>query len=325
MLSFASIAINTKCNNSCIWCYDKASQSQDFDISDQTFDKSLSLLKKANCKHLTFLGGEPTLHNKLSEFIHKTAVNNLDSIIVSNGSGYTDSFLRSIDDVKHKVTLNVSIEGATATIHDKVTRTSGSFENLLNGIQLARNRNFDIAAIITLCSANMRELPDVISLLEDMKIQSMTINYANPPLNVLYNKEDYLTVEQFSKQIAVSVKSTTTSVNIAIGPPLPLCQLSPLFKKMLNEQKIHLNNGCQLLFGKAITINAKGDIILCNHLTEVKTGSINDIVNIEDFQAFLTNIDFSARKNLQKYPLKKCNQCDENINCFGGCPLLWLK
>jgi len=319
------MAINTKCNNSCIWCYGKASQEWDLDMSDQIFDAGLSLLKQAECKRLIFLGGEPTLHPKLSDFVKKTATSGLILTIVSNGSHYSDSFLTTIEDVKQNVTLNVSIEGATAEVHDKVTKTKGSFEKLLNGVRCAKNKGFKIAAIMTLCSENMHELAGVLNLLEDMQVKSMLINFANPPLNVSYDKSIYLTIKQFSEQIATSVKNTTNSIDIAVGPPLPLCQLSPLFKEILNEKKIQLNNGCQLLFGKGITIDAIGNILLCNHLTEVKTSNVNSVANIEEFQMLLTNIDVQARKNLQKYPLEKCNKCEENTNCFGGCPLLWLK
>jgi radical SAM protein with 4Fe4S-binding SPASM domain len=325
MLEYASLAINTKCNNSCIWCYDKVSQNHDFDMSERIFDKALSLLKQANCKYLTFLGGEPTLHPKLSDFIHKTATNGLISIVVSNGSGYTDNFLNSIECIKSEVVLNVSIEGATAETHDKITKNEGSFEKLLSGLNLAKSRNFDVATIMTLCSANMYELTDVINLLEGLKIKSILINYANPPLNATYHKSDYLTIKQFSEQVALSVKNITYSIDIAVGAPLPICQLAPMFREMLNKKKIHLNNGCQLLFGRAITINSNGKILLCNHLTEVETGNINNIADVHDFQAFLTNIDLQVRKKLQKYPFKKCNQCEKNKECFGGCPLLYLK
>ena len=324
MLKNVSMAINTKCNNRCIWCYDKASQKQDFDMSDQTFDTALSLIKQAGCEHLTFLGGEPTLHPKLSNFVHRAAVNELDSAIVSNGSGYSDLFLGAVEDVKKSVILNISIEGATAKTHDEITKTKGSFEKLLSGIQSAKSKNFGIAAIMTLCKANMYELTDVITLLEEMQVKAMLINFANPPLNVSYDESVYLTVEEFSEQIATSVKDITYSIDIAVGPPLPLCQLSSAFRKMLNEKKIHLNNGCQLLFGNSITIDPTGNILLCNHLTEVKTKNINNISNIEEFQAFLTDIDFQTRKKLQKYPFKKCNKCDESDKCFGGCPLLSL-
>ena len=325
MLEHVSMAINTKCNNSCIWCYDKASQKRDFDMSDQTFDHALSLIKQAGCKHLTFLGGEPTLHSKLSDFVHKATANGLDSFVVSNGSGYTDSFLHSIEDIKQNVILNVSIEGATAETHDEITKTKGSFEKLLNGMQFAKSKKFKLAAIMTLCKANMHELTDVINLLEKMQVKAMLINFANPPLNVSYSESVYLTAKQFSEQIAISVKDITYSLDIAVGPPLPLCQLSSNFNKLLNDKKYTLNNGCQLLFGKAITIDPVGNILLCNHLTEVKTGSINNIATVEELQTFLTNIDYQTRKKTQKYPFKKCNKCNENEKCFGGCPLLYLE
>jgi radical SAM protein with 4Fe4S-binding SPASM domain len=222
------------------------------------------------------------------------------------------------------VTLNISIEGATAAIHDKVTNRQGSFKKLLNGIKLVKSKGFDIAAIMTLCKSNMQDLASVICLLEDIKVDSLLINFANRPLNVPYSDDDYLSITEYSKQVAIAV-SAASSLNISVGPPLPLCYLSPLFREMLNTGKIHHNCGCQLLFGQAITIDAEGNILLCNHLTEVKTGNINKIRSIEELQSFLENVAAQTRKSIQKYPLKKCDNCKENTNCFGGCPLLWLK
>jgi radical SAM protein with 4Fe4S-binding SPASM domain len=324
MIDYVSMAISTKCNNSCIWCYGKAAQKLDIDMSNQTFDCALSLLKQAGCKRLTFLGGEPTLHSNLTDFIHKAADNSIDSVIVSNGSGYSDTFLNSIEDVKDMVTLNISIEGATADIHDRVTNKQGSFEKLLYGIKTAQSKGFDIAAIMTLCKSNMQDLANVICLLEDIKVDGMLINFANRPLNANYSDDEYLSIAEYSKQVAIAV-SAAHSLNISVGPPLPLCCLSPLFREMLNTGKIHHNSGCQLLFGRAITIDAEGNILLCNHLTEVKTGNINKIRSIEELQSFLENVAAQTRKSIQKYPLNKCNKCKENVNCFGGCPLLWLK
>ena len=259
MLNHVSMAINTKCNNSCIWCYAKATQKQSLDMSDETFGKVLSLIKQTSCKYLTFLGGEPTLHPKLVDFIHKAAINNLDSVIVSNGSGYSNSFFTSIEDVKDKITLNISIEGATANIHDNITKKRGSFNMALNGIKLAKDKNFNIAATITLCKSNMQDLGNVIHILKDMGINSMLINFANRPLNAVYEESIYLSIKEFSKQIAISVKNVEHSLDISVGPPLPWCQLSPLFKELLNENKIHLDDGCQLLFGQGVTIDFEGN------------------------------------------------------------------
>ena len=325
MLGHVTMAINTGCNNSCIWCYDKMNQKQDINMSDQTFDRALSLIKQAGCKHITFLGGEPTLHSHLPTFVRKAAANSIDSVIISNGSGYSEAFLDAIEDIKHTVVLNIAIQGATSFTHDKVTNNQGSFEKLLNGIDLAKSRGFEMGAIMTLCTANVHELTSVFQLLEDAGIDGLLINYAQPPINVLYFENDYLTIAKFSEQIAASILSGVRSLNITVGPPLPLCRLSPLLREMAKTKKIYLNSGCPLVKGHAITIAAEGSILLCSHLTEVKTGNINDLGNIEAFNSLLAEIDIQIWKNVQKYPMEDCNTCKENEQCFGGCPLLWIR
>ncbi len=316
------MAINTKCNNSCIWCYGKATQNRNFDMSIRTFERALSLIKQTDCKRIIFLGGEPTLHPHLVDFIHEAVANQIYCTIVSNGSGYSSEFLSSIENVKNMVTLNVSIEGAIAEIHDKITNKLGSFQKLLNGIKVARNKDFDIWSIMTLCRHNKYDLENVICLLESMGINNMSINFANKPFNVDYSDEDYLTIAEFNDVITLS---NTHSMQITVSPSLPLCYLSPKFRELLKIGKIKLNNSCQLLFGNAFTIDAKGDILYCNHLTEIKAGNINNITCERQLHEFLKNMEIQVKKTLQKYPFEKCNSCNENLACFGGCPLLWIK
>lgn len=321
MINYVTMAINTRCNNSCIWCYGKSVRERDFNMSVKTFEKALSLIKLSNCKQIIFLGGEPTLHPYLVDFIHEAIANQIYCIVVSNGSGYSLDFLDSIEDVKDMITLNVSIEGSTAEIHDKITNKPGSFQKLLNGIEAARSKNFDIIAIMTLCRDNKHDLGNVFCLLKSMGIDRMSVNFANKPLNVTYSDEDYLTIAEFEEAVTVS---RIDSMQITVSPSLPLCSLSLEFQKILGTGKVQLNNSCQLLFGKAFTIDAKGNILYCNHLTEVKTGNINDITNLAKLNKSLKDMEMRAKNALQKYPLEKCNKCDKNLICFGGCPLLWI-
>jgi radical SAM protein with 4Fe4S-binding SPASM domain len=316
--------INTKCNNACIWCYDKASRKNEVDMSMQTFNKILYLLKGCGCNQIAFFGGEPTLHPQLSKFVSKATIENFYSVIVSNGAGYSESFLDEIEEFKNRVTLNISIEGSCAKIHDDITKRRGSFTTLKHNISLALQKRFKVVALTTLCRTNADNLSQISELLADMGIGDWLINFASYPLNVSYVEEDYLSISEFSEIIASSITPQIFDrLKISVGPPLPQCMLSPSFKQMGSQ--LQLKRSCQLLSSDSISIDASGNILPCLHLAGVVMGNINNFDSIDCFKTFLSAIDNEVRIPMCKYPKIECNECEENKECFGGCPLLGME
>ncbi|GHV61509.1 hypothetical protein FACS1894195_2130 [Bacteroidia bacterium] len=326
MIKEAKLVINTACNNACSWCYAQTYQGVKAEMSVEVFDKTLSLLKSAECSNFTFMGGEPTLHKQLPLFVSKAASHGIHSLIVSNGSNFTDTFLAAFENVKESLTLNVSIEGATSITHDKVTQTLGSFDKLQQSVLTATKRKFKIGAIMTLCKENRCDLPNVMALLEKWGVKNLLVNYATYPLNTKYTEANYLTLQEFSESVAKTIGTDgQRALKIKIGPPLPHCMLLPHLHDLMEDNQVHFNNECAVLSGNSIAIDFNGNILTCSHLTDVKFGNIGDFSNAEKFKTFLSSIVDDFRVPLKKYPLKKCNDCSSNEVCFGGCPMLWLQ
>lgn len=324
MIDCANILTNTECNNSCIWCYAMSTLQSGQSMSEDTFRTVLSRLGAVGCKSIVFTGGEPTLHPLLPVFIRKALLTKgIEQVhIVSNGSGFTDKFLDSISTYRDAVGLNLSLHGATAHVHDLITRTPGSYDRLLSAIERAQRKGFAVAAQMTLCKANRSDLSGVLHLLEAFEIDRILVNFCSKPVNVEFRAADFLTVREFSEQVARDVCSYAGNTHIHIGPPLPRCELSASFKELLDRGKIRLNAGCGIISDKLI-VDPQGNLLLCSHLPGVTIGNIG---TSEDFPRSLAALDNKFKRPFRKYPLDKCHRCEERQECvMGGCPLLWLK
>ncbi len=291
-------------------------------MSDDNFDRVLSMLKQLGCKYVFFMGGEPTLNPMLPTFIKKAIDNNIERIyIISNGSGFTKSFFESIRGYREFLILNVSLHGSTPSIHDGITCTEGSFDSLISGVKLAKEEKFHINIQTTLCQQNQNDMFNVLKLMEALKVGNIFISYCRKPINASFNKNDFLSIKMFSEKVANLINSCSENIKISVGPSLPICKLSKSFVELLKKNRIQFNRGCGIL-GHEVIIDAQGNLLLCTHLDNIVLGNIN---TIDDFTQFIEGIDANVKQPMRKYPMKKCNNCMDKKLCIGGgCPILWL-
>ena len=322
MINNATIITNTECNNSCTWCLAKSSLKNTYRMSDDNFDIALSMLKQLGCKYVFFMGGEHTINPMLPTFIKKAVDNNIERIfIISNGSGFTNSFFENIKEYREIIILNVSLHGSMPNIHDSITCSEGSFNSLINGVKLAKEEKFHINIQTTLCYQNQNDMFNVLKLMEILKVSNIFISYCRKPLNTLFNENDFLSIKMFSEKVANLINDYSGNINISVGPLLPICKLSKSFKELLKENRIQFNRGCGIL-GHEVIVDAIGNLLLCTHLDNIILGNINTINN---FSRFIEEIDVKIKQPMRKYPMKKCNNCVDKKLCInGGCPLLWL-
>ncbi len=146
-----SINITAQCNLRCRFCYNlnslSARPAEELSADEITgFLDSIKPHRTRDCS-LTLLGGEPLLFPEktlaLARYGHRNA---LQTIVSTNGHCMTDEFAR--DARRHRLQVQVSLDGATADLHDRV-RGPGSFDRTLSAVQrLVDRRVFTIVSLV---------------------------------------------------------------------------------------------------------------------------------------------------------------------------------
>lgn len=172
-LDFVWLELTQNCNYRCVHCYQGTSHEDRKEKLSLDEWKSIILqCIDAGCRHIQFIGGEPTLSRDLPELLRFSHDVGIDRIVLfSNLSHMNGELLSAIADCG--VFVNFSIYGASAPIHDHITQVSGSFERLISSIKQLKELHVSLRANMTIMKENEAEREAVRAFLNSLGINSI--------------------------------------------------------------------------------------------------------------------------------------------------------
>jgi radical SAM protein with 4Fe4S-binding SPASM domain len=170
--------VTYQCNLKCKHCYENAGQKRpelSTDEAKRVLDK-LSKLSGIGLPALSFSGGEPLARNDFFELAAyaKRRVGYLS--IASNGTLITRDNAKKIKDVGVDY-VEISIDGATAEVHDSFRGISGSFERTMEGVKNSLEEGVDTCIATVLHRDNLKELDKLLGLSKQLGTRFMHFNY----------------------------------------------------------------------------------------------------------------------------------------------------
>ncbi|GAB6086890.1 radical SAM/SPASM domain-containing protein [Alkaliphilus crotonatoxidans] len=125
--------ITAKCPQNCIYCYnnsprqvDELSSRQLFDVADQLIESKLF--------NICVTGGEPTMRPEYFDLIRYLRLAGINVGTVVSGANLNKQKAQKI--AASVNTVQVSLDGSTAEIHDSIRRRKGSYDEAINAIKL---------------------------------------------------------------------------------------------------------------------------------------------------------------------------------------------
>ena len=112
---------------------------------------------------LVFSGGEPLCRDDLFELIGQAKSLGITPALATNGTLIDTTVAKQISD-SGVARVSVSLDGATAEIHNRLRQLEGSFERAIEGIGHLRDRQVPFQINITLTKHNAHQLEDVYEL-----------------------------------------------------------------------------------------------------------------------------------------------------------------
>lgn len=184
-----SLLLGYECNNNCIFCYDGAGYKRNRypPITTEEAKRRLEQGREAGCDMVDFLGGEPTIRRDLLELIKYAKELGYEQIsITTNGRmlSYYDYARKLVEAGLNSVIF--SVHGCRKEIHDALTRTPGSFEQQMRGIEnilrLREKEGYSIylADNTVMTKINMEYLPQILEYLWNFEFDSITFLFPHP-------------------------------------------------------------------------------------------------------------------------------------------------
>ncbi len=201
--------IGNLCNNNCICCPN--------DLNDKThkvpFPVIIERIRKldSNCTDIILTGGEPTIREDIFdilEAIKKTHPKKRIQILTNGRRFSYISFARKI--LKFNIFPTISLYG-NREVHNQITRTKASYDQTIEGIQNLLSLNCRIRIIIVVNKKNYKVLPEMISLLNNLKSKSEKIH-------VIIQPTEYTgySAKRFMEELDESVTKMSPEINLAI-------------------------------------------------------------------------------------------------------------
>lgn len=231
------IFLGYSCNNNCVFCINthRRRRIQDKD-SKEVIREIYFAAKKEKIDIIEFIGGESTIRRDFFEIISTAKKMKIpDIVIATNGRAFSD-----IEFAKRAIesglsTIIFSIHGHNASLHDKLTRSKGSFKQMLKGIDNLKKIGFtNINANTTVVKPNYKYLIHIANLHIKLNIRNVEYIFVDPQYGGAFEKFNEL-VPKISnaapfmrKALDIGIKNGFTQWKVRY---VPLCY----FKDYLNN------------------------------------------------------------------------------------------
>ena len=156
------------CNLNCIHCRAGACPQADPDqLSTGEGIDLIDGIRRVGTPILIMTGGEPLLRPDFFELASHAVKAGLRAVIATNGVLVDDSVAKELANIGIP-RASISIDGATASDHDKFRKIPGAFNGALRGVEALKSAGVGVQINTTLTRRNRRQLSEIMKLSEEI-------------------------------------------------------------------------------------------------------------------------------------------------------------
>jgi radical SAM protein with 4Fe4S-binding SPASM domain len=304
------LELTPHCIQDCRYCYNVWKLQPDFLAGEMDTAEWCRLIAKlqdeAGCRQVTFSGGEPLLRDDFRDILAFCHRRGLESILITNGGLLDDDTLAFCLD--HGVTMfELTLLGADAETHDRLTRTPGSWERALGAMARLYKASAIWCGVFVATQENIAQTRQTLEMVVALGATAVMFNRFNPGGEGARHLELMPTVEQVRDALAVVDELAATyqlfaSASIPIMPCLldtgPYAHIGFGFCAAGRENAYY-------------TIGPDGRVRPCNHtatvLGDLHTQTWADILDSPALAAFTAPAP------------EVCQPCPGLSTCRAGC------
>ena len=322
-----------KCNLACAHC--RRLESDEAVVTDLSTSQGKNLIEQLAqlgstqpmMPVLVFSGGEPLCRDDIFELVDYAKSSGITPALATNGTMINAAAAQKISD-SGIARVAVSLDGATAEVHNRLRQVEGAFEKTLEGIGLLRQKDVPYQINITLTKHNAGQLEDVYNLTGSLGAVALHIFMLVPVgCGQILAETDMLSPQQYEQKLLEICRLDSAGrlqVKVTCGPH---------YERVIREQGLYqsrrkagktadpvpgrsdhstVSRGC--LAGLGILFVAhQGDVFPCGYLP-VNCGNIlkDSLVAI-----WYNNKDLARMRDSNRLE-GKCGLCGYRQIC-GGC------
>ncbi len=192
------LEITKRCNLSCRHCYNNSTSNSLAELPWSYIQAVLAPFISDRLRFLTITGGEPFLHPQFENVI-RMAREVAESVNLSTNGTLVSS--RNIDYLCEYVdTVNISLDGPTADVHDHFRKCRGAFAKAKRSIGTLANKGVNVAVQTTVFRGNLALLRDLGKLIQNEGASTWSIRLPLPSGRALQDLEGFFSAEEIRER-----------------------------------------------------------------------------------------------------------------------------
>ena len=322
--------ITSQCNLKCRHCYIEATESaRDNEMTTQEGKDFIDNLAEMKVPVLMFSGGEPLVRPDLFELAAYAVEKGLRIVLSTNGTLIDEFTAKLIKEAGFQY-VGVSIDGREE-IHDEFRGEKGAFKAAIAGIRAAKAAGNRTGVRFTLNSINKDDLPAVMELIEEEKVDRFCMYHlvyagrGSDMKNLDLPAAEKKKVAQFliektmdfnSRGIEIEILTTD---NHADGLYL-LDHIKATDPGRVEEvrQLLEMHGGCSA-GDRMADVDFLGNVHPCQFWTDMVLGNVRERKFSDIWNDLEANDGILAKLRSKPEQLNgQCGKCSQNRLC-GGC------
>ena len=318
-----TITINRACNLRCVWCYAQDTEfKSEENITVQTFDDILSFCRSANIKEICIIGGEPTIHPLIFDFLEKLKEYKVS--IVTNGVVLSDIELCKKYIAYGVRNFSVSIKAPSKEEYREVTKVD-AFDKAICAIKNLIDLKVNVCVSYVITKDNIDTLLNMVENINALTgcekfFFSFCRTYQCNCNEAPSGNENPLYLTKRFEEILPQLKAKVNKMVYALNDPL--CIYSDDFIRK-NIKDFYFP--CYVHTNTMLVFDSQGYLIPCNTIHQIKIGKIGeDFSNFQEYSRFTESEKYkNIYKKLRGIPADDCLNCKLFQNCQGRCVCNW--
>ena len=310
------------CNLECIHCR-RLEVSQRLALNDLSTLQAMLFIKSISEDFdpkpvLVFSGGEPLMRPDIFKLAEYAFTCGVPTALATNGTLINENLAKEIAESKVR-RVSISLDGATADVHDRFRKIPGSFERATNGFRLLRKNGVALQLNATIARHNVDQIEDIYRLALELGAEALHYFLLVPVGCGLEIKEEYqLTPEEYEDSL-LWIYELANERKIYIRP---IC--APHYFRILAQKRSDLprsrgeqhslnqmTRGC--LAGTGICfVSHKGDVFPCGYMP-LSCGNVRQ----ESLHKIWKDSHFFYLLRHTSYLEGKCGVCEFRNICSG--------
>lgn len=191
-----SLAVTSRCNYRCIYCYGAYYDRKDKDFPTKVWLDLIDEVVYMGAQLIHLGGGEPLLRNDIEEIINKVKDKNIICRMNTNGA----LIPKKIKQLKRLDSICVSLDGKKMA-NDK-NRGDGTFEEIIAGIKCAKENGIPVHVSAVITTNSIDAVDEVLELAKDI---GFMVEFGLPYEQTTANK-DHPAVKLYDAQVKAFLK-----------------------------------------------------------------------------------------------------------------------